>query len=174
MALGADADRLDRDIPRGSRIVVDTSAAIAYLHGGERASPAASWVFDGWLATGRNPGLMSALSLAELMVGPAKAGTSAVARMEAFLRFFEAMRIAPFAAGTARTAARVRASTGLALPDAAVVATALEHDAGIIVTNDARWPAALRATSIPVTVCLLADYVTAPPTTRRSKGSSTG
>ena len=82
MAVAVDVDRLDRDIPRDSRIVVDTSAAMAYLHGGERASPAASWVFDGCLATGRNPALMSAVSLAELMVGPAKAGAPAVATME--------------------------------------------------------------------------------------------
>ena len=154
----ADVDRLERDIPRDRRLMIDTSAAIAYLHGGERASPAAAWVFDGCLATGRNPGLMSALSLAELMVGPAKAGPAAEATMEGFLRFFSSMRIAQYEATTARATARIRASTGLALPDAAVVATALEHDAPIIVTNDARWQAALRTSSTPVTLCLLADY----------------
>lgn len=174
MALGLEVDRLDRDLARDARIVIDTSAAIAYLHGGERASPAASWVFDGCLATGRNPGLLSALSLAELMVGPAKAGSTAEATIEGFLRFFDALRIAPFDATTARGAARVRASTGLALPDAAVVATALEHDAPIIVTNDGRWPGAFRASSIQIAVCLLADYVAAPPVPRRSKGSGTG
>ena len=138
--------------------MIDTSAAIAYLHGGELASPAASWVFDGCLATGRNPAMMSALSVAELLVGPSKTGAAALATMEGFFRFFAEMRVAPFDAGTARSAARVRASTGLALPDAAVVATALEHDAAIIVTNDARWGAALRATSISIAVCLVGAY----------------
>ena len=160
MAVGLDIERLERDIPRDGRLVIDTSAAIAYLHGGERASPAASWVFDGCLATGRNPALMSALSVAALMVGPSKAGAAAMGTIEGFLRFFSEMLVAPFGAVTARSAAAVRASTGLALPDAAVVATALEHDAATIVTNDARWPAALRASAIPVVVCLLADYAT--------------
>lgn len=167
MAVGLDIDRLERDIPRDSRLVIDTSAAIAYLHGGERASPAAAWVFDGCLATGRNAAVLSALSVAELMVGPSKAGAAALGTMEGFLRFFDEMRVAPFGELTARSAAGVRASTGLALPDAAVVATALEHDAALIVTNDARWPAALRASSFPVVVCLLADYATPGSTAER-------
>ena len=57
MAIAVDIDRLERDIPRDARLAIDASAAIAYLHGGERASPAASWVFDGGIATGRNPPL---------------------------------------------------------------------------------------------------------------------
>lgn len=158
MAVGGNLDRLERDVPRDGRLVIDTSAAIAYLHGRERASAAAAWIFDGCLATGRNPGLMSALSLAELMVGPSRASAAAESTMEGFLRFFDAMRIAPFDATTARTAARIRASSGLALPDAAVVATAVEHDAATVITNDARWPAALRASPVAMTVCLLRDY----------------
>jgi predicted nucleic acid-binding protein len=158
LAVDLGVNRLERDIPRDARLVIDTSAAIAYLHGGEGASPAASWVFDGCLATGRNPGVMSAISAAELLVGPSKAGAAALATMEGFFRFFAEMRVAPFDAATARSAAHVRARTGLALPDAAVVATAIEHDAAIIVTNDARWRAAFRASSIPVALCLLADY----------------
>jgi predicted nucleic acid-binding protein len=158
LAIGLDVARLELAVPRDARIVIDTSAAIAYLHGAERASPAAAWIFDGCLATGRNPGVLSALSVAELMVGPAKAGPAALATMEGFFRFFDQLRVAPFDLAVARSAARVRASTGLALPDAAVVATALEHDAASVITNDARWPPALRLSSIPVTVCLLADY----------------
>jgi predicted nucleic acid-binding protein len=158
LALTLDTDRLEREIPRDSRIAVDTSAAIAYLHGGEPASPAASWVFDGCFATGRNPGVISALTVAELLVGPAKAGDAAMATLEGFFRFFSDLHMAPFDGATARVAARVRASTGLALPDAAVVATALAHDAPIVITNDARWPGALRGSSLPVAVCLLADY----------------
>ena len=161
MAIAIDIDRLERDIPRDARLAIDASAAIAYLHGGERASPAASWVFDGCIAIGRNPSLVSALTVAELLVGPAKIGATALATMEGFFRFFAELRVVPLDVPVARTAARIRATTGLALPDAAVVATALEHDADIIVTNDGRWQGALRASSMPVTVCLLADYARA-------------
>ena len=155
MAIAIDIDRLDRDIPRDSRIAIDASAAIAYLHGGERASPAASWVFDGCIATGRNPALISALTVAELLVGPAKAGATAIATMEGFFRFFAELRVMPLDGPVARTTASIRAHTGLALPDAAVVATAFEHEAPIIVTNDARWQRALRASALPVEVCVL-------------------
>ena len=161
MAIAIDLDRLERDVPRDARLAIDTSAVIAYLHGGERASPAASWVFDGCLVTGRNPGLISAISVAELMVGPSKAGASAIATMEGFLRFFADMRIVSLDESVARAAARIRATTGLSLHDAAVVATALEAEATIIVTNDGHWQGALRASSLPIGVCLLREYATA-------------
>ena len=163
MAVNLDIERLELDVPRDRRIAVDTSAAIAYLHGGERASSAASWVFDGCLGTGRNPGVISALTVAELLVGPSKAGDAAMATLEGFFRFFSELHVAPLDGATARVAARVRASTGLALPDAAVVATALVHDAPIVITNDARWAGALRGSSLPVAVCLLKDYAGAGP-----------
>ncbi len=162
MALAIDAERLERDIPRDSRIAIDASAAIAYLHGGEQASPVASWVFDGCVATGRNPAVMSALTVAELLVGPSKAGAAALATIEGFFRFFSDIRVVPLEASTARVAARVRASAGLALPDAAVVATALEHDATIIATNDGRWKRGLDASSFRLEVRLIGEYVRSP------------
>ncbi len=112
------------------------------------------------MATGRNPAVMSAVSLAELMVGPSRTGASAIATMEGFFRFFAEMHVVPLDENVARAAARIRATTGLALPDAVVVATAIEHEAAIIVTNDARWPRALAASSVPIAVCLLGDYAT--------------
>ncbi len=160
MALTLALDRLERDIPRDARLAIDTSAAIAYLHGGERASPAGLWVFDGCLATGRNPGVMCALTVAELLVGPYRSGAAAVATMEGFFRFFEAIEVVPLDTAVARTAAQLRATAGLTLPDAAVVATALERDATMVITNDARWSRALAAASVPVEVRLLDDYVT--------------
>jgi PIN domain nuclease of toxin-antitoxin system len=78
--------------------------------------------------------------------------------MEGFFRSFAELRVMALDLATARTAARLRAQTGLALPDAAVVATALENEAPIVVTNDARWRGALQASSMSTAVCLLADY----------------
>lgn len=155
MAVGRIADRLEHEIPPDRRLAIETSAAIAYLHGGERASPAAAWVFDGCLATGRNPAVMSALSVAELMVGPSKAGAPAGATMEGFFRFFAQLEVVPLDASIARTAARLRASSGLALPDAVVVATALAREAAIVVTNDARWASAITMSDLAIEVCLL-------------------
>jgi len=162
LAITLDVDRLQRDIPRDHRLAIDASAAIAYLHGGERASPVASWVFDGCIATGRNPAVMSALTVAELMVGPSKAGAAALVTIEGFFRFFGDIRVVPLDDPTARVAAHVRATAGLALPDAAVIATALGQDAPIVVTNDGRWDRGLRGTPFVVSVRLLSDYVRSP------------
>ena len=156
MAVAIDVDRLERDIPRDSRLAVDASAAIAYLHGGERAESVDVLGIRRLHRDGSQPG------------GDVRAhGRGAAGRSieggrrppwrpsRGFLRFFSEIRVVPLDGSTARLAARVRASAGLALPDAAVVATALEHEAPIIVTNDSRWQAALRASAIPIGVCLL-------------------
>ena len=52
-------------------VAVDTSAVIASLHGGEPASAAATWLFDRRIGQAQNSGLISAITMAELLVGPA-------------------------------------------------------------------------------------------------------
>ena len=158
MAVGVDYARLERDLPPDARLVLDTSAVIAYLVGDEIASGAATWLFDGRIGQGRNPAILSAVTAAELLVGPFKRGRSAVATAEGFLQFFGEILIAPMDYAVARRCARIRADTGLAIPDAVVLATAMEHEAGIVVTNDRRWVAAAETTPLPVKVCLLASY----------------
>ena len=78
---------------------------------------------------------MSALSVAELIVGPSKAGAAALATMEGFLMVFAEMRVAPFGSSPP-ILPPASGHRRAALPDAAVVATALEHDAALIVTID--------------------------------------
>ena len=103
--------------------------------------------------------VMSALTVAELLVGPAKAGADSAGNDGGLLPVLRGdCGLCPSTVRWPGSAARIRATTGLALPDAAVVATAFEHDAAIIVTNDARWQGALRASSMSLAVCLLGAY----------------
>jgi PIN domain nuclease of toxin-antitoxin system len=66
---------------------------------------------------------------------------AAVATVDAFIEALPA-GLEPATAAVARTAARLRAQHGrsLPLPDAFVVATALELSADRVLTCDRRWP----------------------------------
>lgn len=77
---------------------------------------------------------LSTITLAEVLVGPLKAGRDDLAkRYEKALAAFE---VIPLTAEIASTAARLRASAGLKLPDAIQAATALEIGAAALVTHD--------------------------------------
>ena len=81
MALGS----LEAAIAPGATLVVDTSAILAYLDGTETASAAAAIVFDQFIGTGRNPAILSAISVTEVLVRPLRAASpSAVGTVEAF------------------------------------------------------------------------------------------
>ena len=79
---------------------------------------------------------MSALTYAEILVGPLRAGGRAVAVVE---RFADQVRIVDLSPDIARLAAELRAARGLKLPDAVTVATGLRLGADVILTADARW-----------------------------------
>ncbi len=96
------------------------------------------------LRAGRDAGDRFALptsAFAECLVWPWRSGEAAVSIAEAFI---DAFPISVLSADRAigRTAARLRARQGrmLRLPDALVVATALEAGAGRILTTDRGWP----------------------------------
>ena len=120
-------------------MLVDTSVVLAYLAGGEPASSDAEELFDGLVATGRNPALLSAVTVGEILVRPFRAGPAAVAIAEGFLRHFADMQIVSVDFEVAREAARIRASTNLAMPDALIVASARIAGADVVVTGDPSW-----------------------------------
>jgi predicted nucleic acid-binding protein len=131
-------------LPAGTSVLIDTSVVLAYLTGTEAISPLALELFDRCLATGRNPGAVSAVTVTELLVRPFRAGGSAVSTVEGFLRHFADLGIAPVDYATAREAARIRAATGLSAPDALIVATHVVGATDVLVTNDASWPERLQ------------------------------
>ena len=79
---------------------------------------------------------------AETLVGAFRSGEAAVATVESFIDALPA-RIEPATPVIGRSAARLRAKHGgrMPLPDAFVVATALELRAERVLTTDRRWPA---------------------------------
>ena len=114
--------------------LLDTSIVIAALNRDDTLHRAAGQALRA--ERDRHALAISALTYAEILVGPLRAGGRAVEVVE---RFAAQVRIADLSPDIARRAAELRASRGLKLPDAVIVATGLGLGAVVILTADARW-----------------------------------
>jgi predicted nucleic acid-binding protein len=127
--------------------IVDAGVLIAILDSTDAHHEAARRALSE--ARGRGDELAVPVSAyAEVLVGAYRAGPGAVATVDEFLAALPA-RVEPATREIARTAASLRSTNArLRLPDALVVATAVERSAAGILTTDAGWPDLL----IPVSV----------------------
>lgn len=137
-------------------VLLDTSAVLAYLSGTESASAAAATIVDDYVATGRNRGLVSAITLTEALVRPLRAGSpSAVRAVEDFLLRFPNIRVEPVSVDVAREAARIRAVTAAPTPDALILATATQAGADVVVAKDQSWPSFAKRAGLSLQIALL-------------------
>jgi predicted nucleic acid-binding protein len=113
-------------------IIVDASVLIAHLNADDSCHSRAEAVL---LQTDGYPLAASSMTLAEVLVGPARAGKLDVAR--AALGTLEIEEV-PIRAGTAERLAKLRADTGLKLPDCCVLLAAQEVHADAVLTFDDR------------------------------------
>jgi predicted nucleic acid-binding protein len=130
---------LAQAIPPGAALLVDSSVVLAYLAGGEAGSERAEELFDGYIATGRNPASLSMVTVGEILVRPFRRGSAALATAEGFLQHFADLRLVPVTYEVAREAARLRALTDLSMPDALIVSSARVMGTDVLVTNDRSW-----------------------------------
>jgi predicted nucleic acid-binding protein len=114
--------------------LLDTSVVIGALNRDDALHKAASQAVRA--ERDRHALAISALTYAEILVGPLRTGRHAVDVVE---RFAAQVRIVDLSPAIARSAAELRASRGLKLPDAVIVATGLRLEADVILTADARW-----------------------------------
>jgi predicted nucleic acid-binding protein len=149
------APALESAIPAGETVLLDTSAVLAYLTGSEAASAAATTVIDGFLASGRNPGVVSAITVTEALVRPLRAGSpTAVRLVEDFLFRFPNLRVEAVTESIAREAARIRAATAIPTPDALILATAVVAPASIV-GNETSWPNVAKRAGLDLRVIVL-------------------
>jgi len=107
--------------------------------------------------SGQVAGLITTVTLAEVLTAPAQAGDRrAMLDYELYLTNFPNLRLVVLDVALARETALVRATSRLRMPDAVQVAAARLAGADGIVTNDHRW--AGRVTQPQVV--MLDDYVT--------------
>ena len=119
--------------------LLDTSACI-YLLDGDHSDPRHSFMAD-LLRRAHDDAervVISPVTYAELLVLPIRTqNIEAEARVTLFAT--RAVEVLEIGADTASRAASIRATTGLRMPDALIVASAQQHDVNRIVGNDEVW-----------------------------------
>jgi predicted nucleic acid-binding protein len=143
----------------GKLVAFDSTPLIYYLERHPRYLPLSRELFG---AIGRQlaVGLTIILTLLEVLVVPLRAGRESLASdYRRLLTHTRGLTLFPVDQAICERAAKVRADhSWLRTPDALQTATALEHGAQVIVTNDNRWK---RLKEIPVVV--LEDHLTVGP-----------
>jgi predicted nucleic acid-binding protein len=153
------AGGIEQSIEPGATLLIDSSAILAYLDGTEGVSGVAADVFDRLIASGRNPAVVSTVSVTEALVRPFRAGSaSAAGTVDAFFRSFPNLAIQPVTYEIAVQAAQVRGATALRTPDAMILATAAVVGCEIVVANDGRWLVAIERAGLTVRLCHLDEF----------------
>ena len=123
---------------RPSRFYIDTNVAIAIIEASGSLTPGQT-AFIGDVDKNRIDAVTSELTLAECLVKPmADRNAGRVAAYLAFLDGRTLLSVLPVSRPILVEAARLRAETGIKLPDAIHVATASAANCDVFLTNDRR------------------------------------
>ena len=143
---GVDVHGLERILATTTRIGLDTPVLIYHF---EDVSPYAELTTRilGSVTAGTRL-LVSAISIAEILTGRSPL-------IEEGIQALPGLTVQDVTLKTAAAAAELRGNTSLPLPDALIVASLLEGEAQVIVTNDARWKSA----KLPCRFVLLDEHL---------------
>ncbi|MEJ7687081.1 MAG: type II toxin-antitoxin system VapC family toxin [Variovorax sp.] len=120
-------------LQEGDLVVVDSAPLIYLLDDHPDFAPLFEGLFE-LQAQGKLQIAISTIAMAEVLAGPLKQGQDVLAkRYQTALAGFDVVRVSQ---EIAVTAARIRATAGLRLPDALQAATTLEIGAAALVTHD--------------------------------------
>ena len=153
---------IERALPEGDRILLDTTALAAYLDATESTHGLARHLVDDLVASGRNPAVVSMITVMELLVRPLRATPRGHHTILAFLRAQANLTAVPVDLEVAQDAAFLRAAQRFSPPDALIVGTGLATQVGHLVTNDRAWVRKLSGLESRIRVCMLADHRAEP------------
>lgn len=141
-----DVNGLDDALQGMHRVFLDTSTCIAYHSTAEPVHPLARHLFRR-IADPDDPiaGYLGAVTAAELLIRPIRAGGADLTYMHTFLRGFPNLHTLPMDLDVALQTANIRAFARLPLPDSILIASALLAGCEAIVTNDREWHVRLQA-----------------------------
>ena len=116
-----------------------TAALAAYLDTTESTHELARHLVDGLVATGRNPAVVSMITVMEILVRPLRATPRGHHTVLAFIRSQPNLTAVPVDLPIAQDAASLRAAQRFSPPDALIVGPGSRHQVGWLVTNDRAW-----------------------------------
>ncbi len=120
-------------LPQGSLVLVDSAPIIYILEANAKFSKRFAQLFERH-AAGEVLLAVSTVTIAEVLTGPLSKGEEALAKK--YRAVLEAWQVVDFTSDIAESAARIRGTYGLRLPDAIQVASALAINADALVTHD--------------------------------------
>ena len=133
-------DALEAALGDTERVLFDSSALIAFHSRLEPAHPLAKHLLTRVEDDrDRLRGYYSVLSATELLIRPIRTGVAPFTFMHTFLTTYPNLTPLPVDLMVATQAATLRATAGIRVPDAIVVASALLSGCEAIVTNDETW-----------------------------------
>jgi predicted nucleic acid-binding protein len=152
-------DSLERALPEGDRVLLDTTALAAYLDATEATHDLARHVIDSLVGPGRNPAVVSMITVMEILVRPLRATPHGHHPVLAFLRGQPNLTAMPVDLQVAQDAAFLRASARFSPPDALIIGTGFAAQVGHLVTNDGAWARKLAGLEARIRVCTLSDHL---------------
>ena len=120
-------------LPEHALLLIDTAPIIYQLESHPRYAARFRPVFEAH-AAGKFLFATTTITMAEVMIGPLQAGNEALARR--YRALFQSWLVIDLDADVAETAARLRVTLRLKLPDAVQAASALAAGAAALVTHD--------------------------------------
>ena len=140
---------LDAALAGVERVLLDSSALIAYLNAHEAAHPLAKHLLTRIEAPqDRLRGYYSVMSAMELLIRPIRAGDPQFTYMHTFLAAYPNLTVLPMDFTVAVQAASVRAVSGIRAPDAVIIASGILAGCEAVICNDQQWAGRL-ATLFP-------------------------
>ena len=151
--------RLEQTIAPGDRLLLDASVVISYFSGGDRWAEAARTVIEDLVKPGRNPAVVSTLTVMESLVGPMRRVPPGHLTALDFFANWPNMTVLPIDLAVAQEGASIRAHDRFATPDALVIGTGVVAAVSWLVTGDGQWRQRLVQIASRVRVCYLGGFL---------------
>lgn len=149
-------------IAEGDRLLLDTTVLAAFFDANDATHPVAAYILKKLVATGRNPGVVSMVTVMEILVRPMRSVPSGHHTVLGFLRAHPNLACLPVDLQVAQDAAHLRADKRFAPPDALIVATGLAAQVRHLVTNDDHWSTKLATMSARISVVRTSSHLPFP------------
>jgi len=147
---------LQRDLNGLTDVAIDTAIFIAAADVNDEWHPHATWLLRA-VEEGRFRGTISVINAAEVLVGAFARGSENGIARRVRLENYPNLAIVPLSLDLATGAAQIRAATKLPLPDAVVLATAIQARCQAIVHADREWVRRTDALQSTIRIIYLGD-----------------